>query len=204
MSKIPVFEYYPDTAFVDITLRDGSKKTIEINPGWAFGKGFHATTKLCKETLEYLFRTPEAAGTDLDTVLDVGCGSGILSISAALLGARKVIGLDIDNVIVLEAESNVETNGLESRIEIVLGSIEDIEGSFDLVTANILIGSMLPISGELKNKVKPRGLLLLSGIKDKEVKTVLDRFTGLGFTLLDKYSENQWAALLLRSSGARD
>ena len=199
MSKAPVFEYYPDTTFIHLTLRDGAQKTIELNPGWAFGKGFHPTTKLCKETLEYLFGNPEITGGKIYTMLDVGCGSGILSLCAAALGARKVIGLDIDNIIVYEAQSNVRRNGWEEEIEIVLSSIEDIEGSFDLVAANMLIGSILHISGEVKLKVKPGGLLLLSGIKDEEVKRVLDRYSELGFSLLDKYSEKEWVALLLRS-----
>lgn len=200
LSKTPVFEYYPDTIVIPLTLGDGAQRTIEINPGWAFGKGFHPTTKLCKEALEYVYSNPEITGGKIKTMLDVGCGSGILSLCAAALGARKVVGLDIDSIIVLEARSNVRGNGFESEIEIVLGSIEDIENSFDLVAANILIGSILELSAELRLKVKPGGLLLLSGIKDEEEDRALKRFSELGFSLLNKYSEKEWVALLLRST----
>lgn len=199
MKKTPVFEYYPDKTQIPISLTDGTKKVIEINPGWAFGKGFHSTTKLCIRTLEYIFSNLDIRGRTIDSMLDVGCGSGVLSLCAAALGAARVTGLDIDNIIVNEAWENVSTNGLESEIEIVLGSIEDIEGSFDLVTANILIGSMLPISVLLKEKVNPGGLLLLSGIKDTESELVIERFSGLGLSLIEKDADKEWVMLLLRA-----
>lgn len=197
MKKTPVFEYYPQTSQIPISLSDGTKKTIEINPGWAFGKGFHSTTKLCIKMLEHIFSNGDTSGRAIDTMLDVGCGSGILSICAAVLGARKVTGLDIDNIIVSEARGNVSTNGLESKIDIVLGSINDIEGSFDLVAANLLIGTMLPISAQLRDKVNPGGLMLLSGIKVIESDIVLEEFSGLGLSLLEEDTDKEWAALLL-------
>lgn len=199
MKKTPVFEYYPDSTVIPLTLGDGSQKNIEINPGWAFGKGFHPTTKLCIKTLETLFSDRERSELIIEKMLDVGCGSGILSLYAAALGAKHVTGLDIDNIIVNEACANVSRNSLESKIDIVLGSIEDIEGVFDLVAANILIGSILPMSGELKNKLKPGALLLISGIKDTESDIVLDRFTALGLSLLRKDTDKEWVMLLLRA-----
>jgi ribosomal protein L11 methyltransferase len=199
MKKTPVFEYYPDKVVIPISLADGTKRIIEINPGWAFGKGFHSTTKLCIKTLEYIYSNHDTRGPAIDKMLDVGCGSGILSICAAALGATKVTGLDIDNIIVNEACENVSINGLESQIDIVLGSIQDIPGSFDLVAANILTGSMLPISSELKNKVKPGGLLLLSGIKDTESDIVLERFFERGLFLVHKDIDKEWVVLLLRA-----
>ncbi len=199
MKETPVFEYYPDKVVIPISLPDGTKRAIEINPGWAFGKGFHTTTKLCISRLESLFSNRQTSGNAIDNMLDVGCGSGVLSLCAAALGAKMVTGLDIDNIIVNEACENVSINGFESEIKIVLGSIDDIQGSFDLVTANILIGSMLPISATLKKKVKPGGILLLSGIKDSESSIVIERFTGLGLSLLEEHTEKQWVALLLRA-----
>ena len=199
MKKIPVFEYYPDTTVIAVTLGDGTQKNIEINPGWAFGKGFHPTTKLCIKTLETLFSDRERSEIKIEKMLDVGCGSGILSLCAAALGAKHVTGLDIDNIIVNEACGNVSKNSLESEINIVLGAIEDIEGTFDLVTANILIGSTLPMSSELKNKVRPGGLLVLSGIKDVESDIVIERFIELGLSLIGKDTDKEWAMLLFRA-----
>ncbi len=197
MKKTPVFEYYPDKVEVPIKLPDGTKRIIEINPGWAFGKGFHSTTKLCISRLESLFSKGEISGRTFANVLDVGCGSGILSLCAAALGAKKVTGLDIDNIIVSEARTNVSKNKFEPQVNIVMGSIEDIDGSFDLVVANILINSMLPMSAELSNRVKPGGLLLLSGIKDAESDIVIESFTSLGFSLVEKETDKEWAMLLL-------
>ena len=193
MKKTPVFEYYTETVVIPLGLPDGGERGVEITPGVAFGRGFHPTTRLCVKALENLYLDNPVP----EKVLDVGCGSGVLSICASLLGAEEVAGLDIDNMIVSEAIDNVSANGQSSKVKIILGSIEDVEGDFDLVTANVLIGSMLPMSEELAKKVKPGGLLLLSGIKEEESDTVLERFSGHGLRLLKKDTEREWAALLL-------
>ncbi|MEQ9619554.1 MAG: 50S ribosomal protein L11 methyltransferase [Deltaproteobacteria bacterium] len=198
MSKVPVFEYYPDTSEIPLRLPDGGNITIEINPGWAFGKGFHPTTKLCINALEKLFAEHESGSEKIETVLDVGCGTGVLTISAAALGAGKVIGIDIDNTIVLEARSNLEKNGVFGKADVILGSIEDARGLFDLIVANILAGSILAISGQFEEKLKPGGLLLLSGIKDGEKAQVIERFNELGFSRMGESAEKGWVSLIFR------
>jgi len=132
-------------------------------------------------------------------VLDVGCGSGVLSIASAALGAEKIVGVDIDNTITLEANSNVEKNGFSSRTDIILGSVEDVNGVFDLVAANILIQSILAISGELKERVKPGGTLLLSGIKDEQKTRATGKFSELGFYLDEEFKEKEWVALVFKN-----
>lgn len=199
MSKVPVFEYSTHVSEISLRLPGGEEKTIGINPGWSFGKGYHPTTRLCIGALENLFNDKEPGYGAIETVLDVGCGSGVLAICAAALGAAKVTGVDIDNIIVLEAESNVRENGFSSRAEILLGSIEDAPGSFDLVVANILIEAILAISDQWKEKVKPGGLLLLSGIKEEGKKQVAQRLRELGFTLQKESQESNWVALLFRN-----
>lgn len=199
MNKVPVFEYYPDTSEIPLRLPGGAEITIEINPGWAFGKGFHPTTKLCINALERLFKEGESiSGEKIETVLDVGCGTGVLTICAAALGASNVTGIDIDNLIVLEARSNLEKNGVSSKAEIILGSIEDAEGRFDLIAANILAGSILAISGQFEGKLKPGGLLLLSGIKDEEKAQVVERFNELGFSAVEETAEKGWVSIIFR------
>lgn len=193
MSKVAVFEYYPDTSIIKLNLPNGEKAEIEINPGWAFGKGNHPTTKLCIEALEKLFKNGQ-----IETVLDVGCGSGVLSIASAALGADYVVGVDIDNAITLEANSNTENNGFTSKIKIVLGSVEDVPGEFDLVVANILIDSIVAISEDLKEKTKPSGTILLSGIKDEQKNRAIDKFNELGYKLEEEYREKEWVALVLK------
>jgi len=191
MSKVAVFEYFPDTSKILINLPDGGQREIEINPGWAFGKGNHPTTKLCIKALEELFKTQK-----IETVLDVGCGSGVLSMASATLGAQYVVGVDIDNAITLEANSNVDKNGFSSTIKVVLGSIEDVPGEFDLVVANILIDSIIAISGDLSQKAGSDGTILLSGIRDEQKVRAIEKFTELGYKLSDEYQEKEWVALV--------
>ncbi len=193
MSKVAVFEYYPDTSHIKLNLPNGEKTEIEINPGWAFGKGNHPTTKLCIQALEKIFKEG-----NVKTALDVGCGSGVLSIASAALGAEHIVGVDIDNAITLEANSNTEKNGFSSKINIVLGSVEDVPGEFDLVVANILIDSILAISEELIKRTSPSGTILLSGIKDEQKQRAINRFTELGYKLEEVFSENEWVALVFK------
>ena len=133
-------------------------------------------------------------------MLDVGCGSGVLSISAAALGAKQITAVDIDNIIILEADSNIDKNGFLSITEIILGSVEDVAGVFDLVVANILIRSILAISEELKKRVKSRGTILLSGIKNEEKTQAINKFSDLGFYLQEEFEEREWVALVLKNS----
>jgi len=193
MSKVAVFEYYPDTSHIKLNLPNGEKTEIEINPGWAFGKGNHPTTKLCIQALEKIFKEG-----NVKTALDVGCGSGVLSIASAALGAEHIVGVDIDNAITLEANSNTEKNGFSSKINIVLGSVEDVPGEFDLVVANILIDSILAISEELIKRTSPSGTILLSGIKGEQKQRAINRFTELGYKLEEVFSENEWVALVFK------
>ncbi len=193
MSKVAVFEYYPDTSHIKLTLPNGEKTEIEINPGWAFGKGNHPTTKLCIQALENIFKHE-----NIKTVLDVGCGSGVLSIASAALGAEHIVGVDIDNAITLEANSNTEKNGFTSKINIVLGSVEDVPGQFDLVVANILIDSILAISEELIKRTNPSGTIVLSGIKDEQKHRALSCFAELGYGLEEEYSQKEWVALVFK------
>ena len=191
MTKVAVFEYYPDTSIIKVNLPNGEEAEIEINPGWAFGKGDHPTTKLCIQALEKLFKSQK-----IESVLDVGCGSGVLSIASAALGAEYVVGVDIDNAITLETNSNVEKNDFSSKIKVVLGSIEDVPGQFDLVVANILIDSIIALSEDLSEKAGPKGTILLSGIKDEQKIHAIERFTEIGYELKNEYQEKEWVGLV--------
>lgn len=193
MSKVAVFEYYPETTIIKINLPSGDETEIVINPGWSFGKGGHPTTKLCIKALEDLFK-----GKQIETVLDVGCGSGVLSIASASLGADDIVGVDIDNAITLEANSNKEENGFSSKIKIILGSIDDVPGKFDLVVANILIDSIVTISPEIQERVNDGGKILLSGIKDEQKYRAIDKLSEFDYILEKEYQEKGWVALVFK------
>lgn len=193
MSKAPVFEYHPQTSRIPLRLPNGEEKVIEINPGWAFGTGNHVTTRLCIKVLESVFTERR-----VEKVLDVGCGSGVLAICAVTLGARKALAVDIESASVEEAKVNVERNGFSSDIQVLCGSSDVANGEFDLIVANILADAIFSIGEELKSKLKPDGLLLVSGIHEARKEEIVDRFRGLGLYIQNELCEDGWVALLFK------
>jgi ribosomal protein L11 methyltransferase len=135
---------------------------IDIYPGMAFGTGTHATTILCLKALERGFRKRGLS------VLDVGTGSGILSIASARLGAREVLGLDIDGAAVENARENVGRNHVSEIVKIKKGRIGDIQKRFDVIVANIDFKNLKRMRWPLIHHLKDRGLLILSGILEGE------------------------------------
>jgi len=168
-------------------------KLLRIKPGMGFGTGTHATTR---QTLEFICEIVKPG----DAVFDLGTGSGILAIAAALLGARQVLAVDIDPEAVDNAAENLAINGVGESVELQHGSIERAEGrSFDLIAANILTGPLLSLfSRGLAGLLKPGGALILSGFPPAE----FDRFEGVaalhGLKIAEKRCSGDWASLLLR------
>jgi len=144
-----------------IRLKRG-QSSIDINPGMAFGTGTHATTHLSIQTLEERLKKKGFS------VLDVGTGSGILSIIAAKLGAKEICGIDIDGVAVENARENVERNHVSAIVKIRKGSIGGLHRKFDVVVANIDLKSLRRMRKPLLSHLKKRGLLVLSGILEQE------------------------------------
>jgi ribosomal protein L11 methyltransferase len=177
-----------------LELPNEEVRLIEINPGWAFGTGSHVTTRLCIKALEEISKDRK-----LGRVLDVGCGSGVLAICAVALGANRALAMDIDATSAGEARMNVEKNGFSSNIEVLCGSLELSDDDFDVVMANILTDSIVLLSEELKAKLKPGGLLLLSGIHDARKEKVIDRFQALGLFLDAQLSDEGWVCLLFKT-----
>jgi len=129
----------------------------------------------------------------------VGCGSGVLAICAAALGASTALAIDIDATSVGEARINVNKNGFSSNIEVLCGSLENTNDGFYLVMANILIDSILLISEEPKSKLKSEGLLLVSGFRDTRKDEVIQRFRELGLSLDKELSNEGWGALSFKT-----
>ncbi|MDA0190512.1 MAG: 50S ribosomal protein L11 methyltransferase [Proteobacteria bacterium] len=133
---------------------DPDALVLVLDPGMAFGTGSHPTTRLC---LEWIERTV-ASGV---SVLDYGCGSGILAIAAAKLGAGEVLGVDIDPQAVTAARNNADINAVSARFA---DSAAPLEGSFDMVVANILANPLKALAPAICSHVRPGGALALSGI----------------------------------------
>jgi ribosomal protein L11 methyltransferase len=168
---------------------------IRINPGMAFGTGTHPTTQLCLEMMEYRI----APGMD---VIDVGCGSGILSIAAVLLGAGHAYGTDISAAAVQSSRENAELNHVSQKVSFMLGSVGDItSGSFGvaiapLVIVNILATIIMRLFDEnLGDLVSEEGGLILSGILDQQAPDVLQKAQHAGFSLVEKREIEDWVGL---------
>ncbi len=175
---------------------DSDRVTIVVNPGGAFGTGRHETTWLCLEALEDFVRSGMR-------VADVGCGSGILAIVAAKLGAASVVATDTDPAAVDATRENAEANAVDDRIETLLASTPPARAaSFDVIVANIYSDTLVAISAELTALTAPRGIIVLSGIETTRSAEVEAAFVARGFALDEKRVRGEWAALVFGRSRA--
>lgn len=167
-----------------------NRVVLSIDPGAAFGTGTHATTSMCLEVLEQLV-TAEM------TVLDIGSGSGILSIAAMLLGAKEVVGVDIDPVAVKVAKENAVLNGVAEKSKYILGNLdEEITDTYDIVVANIVADAIIALSDSAKKRMKENGYFLCSGIIDIRADEVEAALEERGYKILRKITNNNWVAFL--------
>jgi ribosomal protein L11 methyltransferase len=171
---------------------DGTK--IVIEPGMAFGTGTHETTQLCAEKIDRLIAESEAG----PTVIDVGCGSAILSIIARRLGAETVDGIDVDKTAIDVALDNLEVNNLAGEVDLSTTAVDEVEGTYDIVVANILTHILLHIREALCARVAPGGTLLLSGITDDQVDEVREAFVQDDFAEISLDQKGEWVCFELR------
>lgn len=165
-------------------------RVILIDPGMAFGTGLHATTRLCLRALEDVVQTGM-------TVADVGTGSGILAVGAALLGASSVASVDNDPVAVRVAEENVAVNAVGDRVTVAEASVPPT-GAWDVVVANILADVILGMADLLRGALKPGGVLVASGIIENRAEDVRQGLSRAGLTVYETRTEGEWVALLAR------
>jgi len=163
---------------------------IELDPGMAFGTGTHETTMICLELLEEYIKEGQ-------TVIDVGCGSGILSLAAAKLGAAKVIAIDKDEVAVRVAKENISRNNMDSVIEVYKGDkLQNMDIKGDVVIANIIADVVIDLSKEVPLYLKEKGKFLASGIiKDRKL-SVIEALEKNGFDLILETEKGDWVALV--------
>jgi ribosomal protein L11 methyltransferase len=165
---------------------------VALDPGMAFGTGLHPTTRLCLAALERVADRGLVSGA---RTLDVGCGSGILAIAAAQLGASSVLGVDTDPIAVEATEANAASNGLNHQIVTRRGSLPSGAPPFDVVLANLIAGLLVALAGELAAEVQPGGVLVASGIYVDREADVREAFAGAGLDVRDRAAEGDWVAL---------
>lgn len=165
---------------------------LELEPGRAFGTGLHETTRLVAQALAE--HASELAGI---TLLDVGCGSGVLALVALKLGAAKAVAVDIDPESIEVTRENAERNGLAARIDASTTPIERVDLVSPVVVANIEARILVPMAPELVRRVAPGGLLLLSGILVPQAEEVRAAYPG--FDVLASPALGEWTLLALRA-----
>ena len=177
---------------------------IKIDPGMAFGTGTHPTTQLCLELMEVFFTQSSIENRQLDTLIDVGCGSGILSIAAIKLGAKSALGVDIDAGSILNARENANTNSIGDELILEVGSVQEIlEDKFPfskapLVVANILAPVIVRLfDAGLVKLIDEKGAIILSGILQEQAQNVIDAAQARSLKLKEHRQMGDWVALML-------
>ncbi len=166
---------------------------VELDPGMAFGTGTHETTILCTEALERYVKQG-------DIVYDIGCGSGILSIVAAKLGAEKVVGVDLDEVCIKVSNENIIINQVEDIIEVKKGNLLDVvEGKANIIVSNIIAEIIVEMIGDLKLHLEDKGIFITSGIIEEKIPMVEKALLENGFKILETKQKNEWALILAKN-----
>ncbi|MDV2683073.1 50S ribosomal protein L11 methyltransferase [Alkalihalophilus lindianensis] len=165
---------------------------IELDPGMAFGTGTHPTTVLCIQALESVVKGDE-------DVVDVGTGSGVLSIAAAKLGAKSVLGLDLDEVAVESAALNVKLNNVSDVVSVRQNNLlEQVDGKYEVIVANILAEVIVQFVQDAAAILKPGGAFITSGIIKRKKQEVKDALVAAGFTIEEVVEMDDWVAIISR------
>lgn len=198
-------QFYVDDILIipsweEVKPEDEDKMIIHIDPGTAFGTGMHETTQLCMRQLK--------KHVTKDTVLlDVGCGSGILSIAALKLGSKYAVGTDLDPCAITATKENMEVNGLPEEVyEVYIGNIidnEEIQNTvgyekYDIVTANILADVLVLLSPVIVNQMKKGGVYITSGIINEKEEVVAEAVKAAGLTIEEITYQGEWVSITAR------
>jgi len=198
-------QFYVDEILIipsweEVREEDRDKMIIHIDPGTAFGTGMHETTQLCIRQLKKYVKPG-------DEVLDVGTGSGILSIIALKLSAGHALGTDLDPCAVSAVEENKAVNGIpEGAFDMLIGNIIDDRQvqeragyeKYDIVTANILADVLIPLTPVIKSRLKPGGIYITSGILDVKEQEVREAVEGAGLAVVEITRQGEWVSVTAR------
>ncbi|MCI6429817.1 MAG: 50S ribosomal protein L11 methyltransferase [Oliverpabstia sp.] len=198
-------QFYVDDILIipsweEVKEEDKDKMIIHIDPGTAFGTGMHETTQLCiRQLRKYV--------TSETQLLDVGTGSGILSIIALKMGAKHAVGTDLDPCAVPAVEENKEVNGIDAEdFEMMIGNIIDDKEvqdrvgyeKYDIVVANILADVLVPLTPVIVNQMKPGGIYITSGIIDEKEETVTEAVKAAGLEIIEVTYQGEWVSVTAR------
>ena len=200
-------QFYVDDILIipsweEVKPEDQGKMIIHIDPGTAFGTGMHETTQLCMRQLKK-YVTPE---TEL---LDVGTGSGILSIVSLKLGARHAVGTDLDPCAISATKENLEANDIpEGSMDVMIGNIIDDPAvqeqvgfeKYDIVAANILAEVLVPLTPVICHQLKKGGIYITSGIIDDKEQTVVNAVKAAGLEVLEVTHQGEWVSVTARKN----
>ena len=198
-------QFYVDDILIipsweEVKEEDKDKMIIHIDPGTAFGTGMHETTQLCMRQLKKYV-------TSETELLDVGTGSGILSIVALKLGAKHAVGTDLDPCAISATKENLEANAIpEGSMDVMIGNIiddkevQDAAGydKYDIVTANILADVLVPLTPVIIHQMKKGGIYITSGIIDDKEETVVEAVKKAGLTVLEVNHQGEWVSVTAR------
>jgi ribosomal protein L11 methyltransferase len=170
---------------------------IRIDPGMAFGTGGHETTRLCLELVESVMENGPLL--TIPSLLDLGTGSGILAMAANLLGAGRILALDIDPDAVEVARENLALNNMSELIECGTTPLESLTEKFDIILANILAEELVRLAPYLTDHLQPGGSLILSGILSEKEQLVREGFASQPLQYIQTVTAGEWVALLYRN-----
>ena len=182
---------------------DDERIAIQIDPGMAFGTGTHPTTQLVLEILDH--HLGEKTESLRRNVLDIGCGSGILSIAALKLGAKRAYGIDVEADAIPAAEKNAATNGVADKLEIAQGSVDEIKrGVFEiqqapLVLANIIVPVLKRLlDAGMGDLIAPGGILILSGILEEQIEDMVAKIDQHNLHIIEQRQIDDWVAMVVK------
>ena len=200
-------QFYVDDVLIipsweEVKPEDEDKMIIHIDPGTAFGTGMHETTQLCiRQIRKYV--TPDT------TILDVGCGSGILGMLALKFGAKYSVGTDLDPCAIDATYENMEVNGItKDQYEVMIGNIIDDKEvqdkvgyeKYDIVVANILADVLVPLTPVILHQLKTGGIYITSGIIDAKEETVVEAVKEAGLEVLEVTYQGEWISVTARKN----
>ena len=175
----------------DYTAKDG-EKIIDIDPGMAFGTGTHETTRMCINAIEKYMKQG-------DSLIDIGCGSGILSIAAAHLGAQRVIAVDLDKLAVKVSKENVELNGFSDTVDVRYCDLtEVIDEKADVIVANIIADIIAKLSENIADFMKKDGYFISSGIINDKKDFVISKLIDNNFEIVEERNDGEWNCIVCR------